>query len=53
MATISEVGEGKLVLKRAQNSGTLTVELALDNGGALISRSVRIAVESKRSRMPG
>ena len=48
MATISEVGEGKLVLKRAQNSGTLTVELVLDNGGALISSSVRIAVEEAK-----
>jgi len=44
MATISEAGNGKLILKRAQNSGDLTVELALDNGGAVVSRSVRIAV---------
>ena len=44
MATISKPGEGRLVLKRAQNSGDLTVELALDNGGAVVSRSVRIAV---------
>ena len=36
MATISESGEGRLVLKRAQNSGDLTVELALDNGGAVV-----------------
>ena len=49
MATISEPGNGKLVLKRAQNSGDLTVELALDNGGAVVSRSVRVAVvESKQ-----
>jgi hypothetical protein len=49
MATISEVGEGKLILKRAQNSGTLTVELTLDNGGAAVSRSVTITVvEPKR-----
>ena len=49
MATISESGEGRLVLKRAQNCGDLTVELALDNGGAVVSRSVRIAVvEPKR-----
>ena len=49
MATISEPGEGRLVLKRAQNSGSLTIELALDNGGAVVSRSVRIAVvEPKR-----
>ena len=44
MATISKPGNGKLVLKRAQNSGELTVELALDNGGAVVSRSVRVAV---------
>jgi len=44
MATISEAGEGRLVLKRAQNSGDLTVELALDNGGAVVSRSAQIAV---------
>jgi len=49
MATISEPGEGRLVLKRSQNSGSLTIELALDNGGAVVSRSVRIAVvEPKR-----
>ena len=49
MATISEPGNGKLILKRAQNSGDLTVELALDNGGAVVSRSVRVAVaESKQ-----
>lgn len=44
MATISESRPGKLVLKRAQNSGVLTVELSLDNGGSVVSRSVRIAV---------
>ena len=49
MATISEPGEGRLILKRAQNSGSLTIELTLDNGGAVVSRSVRIAVvEPKR-----
>ena len=49
MATVNESGNGKLVLQRAQNSGDLTVELALDNGGAVVSRSVRIAVvEPKR-----
>jgi len=44
MATISEPGAGKLRLKRAQNSGVLTVELALDNGGAVVSRSARMSV---------
>ena len=51
MATISKPGDGKLVLKRAQNSGDLTIELALDNGGAVVSRSARIAVvEPEKSR---
>ena len=44
MATISESSDGKLILKRAQNSGLLTVELTLDNGGAVVSRSVQIEV---------
>ena len=44
MATISEIDGGKLVLKRAQNSGPLKVELTLDNGGAPISHSVQITV---------
>ena len=48
MATISETGAGKLLLKRAQNSGALTIELVLDNGGALVSRSVRMTVEEAK-----
>ena len=44
MATISRPEQGKLVLTRAQNSGVLTVTLALDNGGAAVSRSARITV---------
>ena len=48
IATISETGAGKLLLKRAQNSGALTIELVLDNGGALVSRSVRMTVEEAK-----
>ena len=48
MATISETGAGKLVLKRAQNSGDLTIDLALDNGGTVVSHSVRIVVEESK-----
>lgn len=44
MATVSETDAGKLVLKRAQNSGTLTIELALDNGGDAISHSASLLV---------
>ena len=48
MAAVSKAEAGKLVLKRAQNSGDLTVELALDNGGSVVSRSVQIAVEEAK-----
>lgn len=34
IAVVKEVAAGKLVLKRAQNSGTLTIRVAIDNGGA-------------------
>tara|TARA_Y100000588_G_scaffold187042_1_gene201145 strand:+ start:12791 stop:15901 length:3111 start_codon:yes stop_codon:yes gene_type:complete len=48
MATISKAEAGKLVLKRAQNSGALTVKLALDNGGATVSRSVGLTVSEPK-----
>jgi hypothetical protein len=44
LAAIKEVVPGKLILKRAQNSGPLRVTLALDNGGAAISQAVTITV---------
>jgi len=44
IAVIKEVAPGKLILKRAQNSGVLTVSLALDNGGTTITRSATIRV---------
>ena len=34
IAVIKEIAPGRLILKRAQNSGRLTLTLALDNGGA-------------------
>ena len=48
MATISEPDAGKLVLRRAQNSGVLNVELVLDNGGATVSQSARITVAERQ-----
>jgi hypothetical protein len=45
IAVIKEVVDGKLVLKRAQNSGTLTVRVAVDNGGTPTVRSATIAVK--------
>jgi hypothetical protein len=44
IAVIQEILPGKLVLKRAQNSGDLTVTAALDNGGARTVRSITIRV---------
>ena len=44
IATISQTAAGKLVLKRAQNSGVITVKLALDNGGATVTQSANITV---------
>jgi hypothetical protein len=43
-AVIKDAGPGKLVLKRAQNSGKLTVTATLNNGGAPVSQSVEIDV---------
>ena len=45
IATIQEAAPGKLVLKRAQNSGKMTVTAAIDNGGEAIVRSVTIFVK--------
>ncbi|WP_439622437.1 DUF2341 domain-containing protein [Gemmata sp.] len=43
-ATIQEAVPGKLVLKRAQNSGTLTVAVAIDNGGKPTTQFVTLVV---------
>ncbi len=49
LATIKEIVPGKLLLKRAQNSGKLTVTATVSNGGQPITQSVTIAVtEPKR-----
>jgi thiol-disulfide isomerase/thioredoxin len=44
LATIKEELPGKLVLRRAQNSGPMTVTLALANGGAAVTASARVMV---------
>ncbi len=44
IATIQDAAPGKLILKRAQNSGTMTVTAAIDNGGKPNVRTVTIAV---------
>lgn len=43
-AVIKETAPGRLILKRAQNSGTLTVTATISNGGAPVTRSVAIVV---------
>lgn len=45
VAVIKEAVPGKLLLKRAQNSGTLHVTLALSNGGAAIASRATITVQ--------
>jgi hypothetical protein len=44
IAVIKEVKDGKLVLKRAQNSGLMVVTATMENGGQAVTRSVKIAV---------
>lgn len=43
-AVIKEIAPGKLILKRAQNSGTLNVTVTISNGGNPVTRSATIAV---------
>lgn len=58
VATIHEAVPGKLLLTRAQKSGTLTVRVAVSNGGASTVRSATIAVTAPKKdawveRAPG
>ena len=58
IAVIKDIADGKLVLKRAQNSGTLTVRVAIDNGGTPTIQTAIIAVKEPASdpwlaRTPG
>ena len=48
-AVIKEVAPGKLILKRAQNSGKLTVTATIRNGGKPVTRSVSIVVTEPKS----
>ena len=49
LATIKEIVPGKLLLKRAQNSGVLTVTATVSNGGQSATQTVRIAVTEPKS----
>ena len=48
IAVIKEMAPGKLVLRRAQNSGKMTVTLALNNGGAETVRATTILVNEPK-----
>jgi hypothetical protein len=45
LVEVHEVAPGKLILKRARNSGKLLVTAAVSNGGAAVTRTVEIAVK--------
>jgi hypothetical protein len=44
VGVVDEVVPGKLLLKRAQNSGPMTVRVAIDNGGVATVRTATVAV---------
>jgi hypothetical protein len=45
LAVIKEVAPGKLILKRAQNSGTMTVTASISNGGDAVTRTAQVVVK--------
>ncbi|NBS91925.1 DUF2341 domain-containing protein, partial [bacterium] len=47
LAVIKEVAGDKLILKRGQNSGKMTVTLAMNNGGAQTTKSITVEVTLK------
>lgn len=49
IAVIKEIEPGKLILKRAQNSGRMKVTATIDNGGQPTTQSVEIAVTEPAS----
>ncbi len=44
VAVIKKIGTDKLTLQRAQGNGKLRVSLSLDNGGAKVTKSIKINV---------
>ena len=45
LAVIKEIADGKLILKRAQNSGTMTVTASISNGGDPVTRTAQVVVK--------
>ncbi|MCX6876781.1 MAG: DUF2341 domain-containing protein [Verrucomicrobia bacterium] len=54
LATLTEIANDTLTLKRAHLSGPLTITLSVHNGGALTTRSaiINVAEPSKRATVP-
>ena len=48
-AVIKEIAPGRLILKRAQNSGKLTVTATISNGGKEVTQSATITVTEPKS----
>jgi Concanavalin A-like lectin/glucanases superfamily/Domain of unknown function (DUF2341)/Carbohydrate esterase, sialic acid-specific acetylesterase len=48
-AVVKEIAPGKLLLKRSQNSGKLTVTATISNGGQPVSQSIEMAVTEPKS----
>ena len=48
IAALKEIADGKLILKRAQNSGTLTVTATMDNGGQPTTQTIQIIVKEPK-----
>ena len=46
LAVTKEVAPGKLLLKRAQNSGTLSIKLTLSNGGTEVASTATMRVKA-------
>jgi hypothetical protein len=58
LAVIKEIAPGKLILRRAQNSGTMSVAVTVCNGGKPVTESIKIAVQEPKTdpwvyRTPG
>jgi len=45
LAVIKQIEPGKLLLKRAQNSGKMTVTVSISNGGDKVTRTVQLGVK--------
>ncbi|KAB2642387.1 MAG: DUF2341 domain-containing protein [Verrucomicrobia bacterium] len=49
LAVVKEIAPGKLILKRAQNSGLLSVTASIENGGQPTTQTISIKVSEPKS----